>query len=438
MIEVPTPVAGPHRPLPATPVLAAGGARRTTSIDLVRPEGLAGPIDAHIRGRDLVRGDDGVARPADLVELRVRIDAVSGLILEVDDGSTTSGPAPARADRGALGLVGADVRRGFIRAVVDALPDDAERRTVRYSALEDLNGANLVSGYAPLRAGLYVGSPADGEARAAMQVDVCAGWARDGAMVEHLRLTGNNAVPMGPKAPRLDEPKAPQLDEPKAPRLDEPKAPRLDEPKAPRLDEPKAPRLDEPKAPQLDEPKAPQLDEPKAPRLDEPKAPQLDEPKAPRLDEPKAATPGSAGAWHELAPLAEHSVRRARRLDVHPPRSAGERGRLVAHFRDSYQAADHEMVLHEYVVSANLVAGASGPGLVLDDIEVDVRVLPWDDCPAAAASAARLDGTPVADLPARVRAELVGPSTCTHLNSTMRSLADADALVAALGHAEPA
>ena len=35
-------------------------------------------------------------------------------------------------------------------------------------------------------------------------------------------------------------------------------------------------------------------------------------------------------------------------------------------------------------------------------------------------------------LPALVRAELVGPSTCTHLNSTMRSLADVPALLGLL------
>jgi hypothetical protein len=38
-------------------------------------------------------------------------------------------------------------------------------------------------------------------------------------------------------------------------------------------------------------------------------------------------------------------------------------------------------------------------------------------------------GVPVTDLPARVRAELVGPATCTHLNSTLRSLADVAALL---------
>ncbi len=345
MSAAPTPVAGPHRPVTDTPELAAGQARRTTSIDLVRPEGLDGPIDAHIRGRDLVRPDDGPPETTDHLELRVRIDAMSGRVEVIDDPSS---------DGQVRRLVGADVRRGFGRAVIDALPDDAAHRTLLYSALEDLNGANLVSGYAPLRAGLYVGTKAEGEARAAMQADVCAGWVRGGPMLEGLRLTGNNAVPMGPTAPSLAG------------------------------------------------------------------------------STPTAGGTATVGAWHQLAPLATHTVRRVRRLDVQPPSSHHRRGGLGAHFRDSYQATDHEMVLHEYLVSADLIVGGTDPQLTIDGIEVDVRVLPWDSCPDAAPSAARLDGTLVSDLPARVRAELVGPSTCTHLNSTVRSLADADALVAAL------
>ncbi len=55
-------------------------------------------------------------------------------------------------------------------------------------------------------------------------------------------------------------------------------------------------------------------------------------------------------------------------------------------------------------------------------VEVDARVLPWDACPGAVGSASRVVGVHVADLPAHVRAELQGPSTCTHLNSTLRSL----------------
>jgi len=55
-------------------------------------------------------------------------------------------------------------------------------------------------------------------------------------------------------------------------------------------------------------------------------------------------------------------------------------------------------------------------------------VLPWQECPAAAASAQRLVGIDLAEVVARVRADFVGPSTCTHLNSTLRALADLQAL----------
>jgi hypothetical protein len=84
--------------------------------------------------------------------------------------------------------------------------------------------------------------------------------------------------------------------------------------------------------------------------------------------------------------------------------------------------------MHEYVVTAEVDRAA----MTIQHLEVDPRVLPWDTCPSAVASAPPLAGTPVRDLPVRVRAELVGPSTCTHLNSTVRSLADVGALVEAL------
>ncbi len=156
-------------------------------------------------------------------------------------------------------------------------------------------------------------------------------------------------------------------------------------------------------------------------------------PVAPGITGQAGSTPPTSERWHAVAPLAEHTVRRLRRLDVQPPEPGGRGGRLTAHFRDSYQGVDEEMVMHEYLVSADLVAGGgAAPDLRIEAIEVDPRVLPWESCPAAGASAGTLAGTAVADLPGRVRAELVGPSTCTHLNSTMRSLADADALIAAL------
>lgn len=137
-------------------------------------------------------------------------------------------------------------------------------------------------------------------------------------------------------------------------------------------------------------------------------------PAAPALE---AAEPAG---WHDLPPLAPGTVRRRRQVDVW----VADGGLAVqSHFRDSYVADDHEMVMHEYLVQATV----DGDGR-LASIDVDPRALPWAECPGAAASAGALVGTGLDDLGARVRAELVGPSTCTHLNSTLRALADVSAL----------
>ena len=88
-------------------------------------------------------------------------------------------------------------------------------------------------------------------------------------------------------------------------------------------------------------------------------------------------------------------------------------------FRDSHvDAAGAETVVHEYEVRAavdrrrrQFVRVSAVPG-----------TLPSPECPAAAASAARIVGLSVDGLRDRVSAEFTGPSTCTHLNDALRSL----------------
>ncbi|MGO9511307.1 MAG: DUF2889 domain-containing protein [Mycobacterium sp.] len=58
-----------------------------------------------------------------------------------------------------------------------------------------------------------------------------------------------------------------------------------------------------------------------------------------------------------------------------------------------------------------------------------MRVLPWQECPGAIGSAARVQGMGLVELRDRVRGEFVGVSTCTHLNDTLRAIADLDALL---------
>jgi hypothetical protein len=299
-----------------------GSVRRTTSIDVTRPEGLLGPVVAVLAGRDRAVDAEGGARVRAEVSLAVRV-AVSGEVEGIDG----DGP-PGLGE-----LVGADLRSGFGRRAAATLPDDASRRTLVGSLLDDLPGAYHVSGYALARGGVLPDG-ANGPERAALQADVCAGWAVGQPLHDVLAAEGRIAVPSGPPAPVLE-----------------------------------------------------------------------------------AADPDG---WHDLPTLGEGTVRRRRLLEVAP--AEGAELDVRAHFRDSWSGDGRELALHEYAIEAEV----DGDGRITL-VEVDPRVLPWDACPGAVASA-RMLGVAVADLPARVRAELVGPSTCTHLNSTLRCLADVDAL----------
>lgn len=331
----PAPRPGPQRSLPATPARAPGSARRTTSLDMSRPDGPLGRVRTDVRGQDV--RTDGAGRG--------RVVARVGLTLDIDQRTgTIEAVTPVEGVEGAAGaldtLVGASVRSGFGRRLADTFPADAARRSLLYSALEDLGGGFLVAGYDLLRTG---GIPADralGEARARAQADVCVGWATGSPLLATLQVNGQSALPYGPAAPVIEG------------------------------------------------------------------------------DDPLG--------WHPMAPLATGTVRRRRRLDVAPGAAAGDALAVHSHFRDSYAAPEDEggeMVMHEYVVHA----GVDGEGR-LGRVAVEPRVLPWRECPGAVASAQRLVGVPVAEVAARARRELIGPTTCTHLTSTLRCLADLVAL----------
>ena len=134
-------------------------------------------------------------------------------------------------------------------------------------------------------------------------------------------------------------------------------------------------------------------------------------------------------AWHPLGELTADSMRRRRRIDVW--RSPDDPGvvEVDAFFRDSHLGEDgYETIIHEYVISA-AVDTTTG---VFTRAEAVPHVLPWYECPQAAASASRLVGRSLEMLRPAVRAEFLGPTTCTHLNDTLRSLEDVLALAAAL------
>ncbi|MGH2687037.1 MAG: DUF2889 domain-containing protein, partial [Actinomycetota bacterium] len=129
-------------------------------------------------------------------------------------------------------------------------------------------------------------------------------------------------------------------------------------------------------------------------------------------------------AWHDLAALGPGDMRRLRRVDVAPGAAPGTHA-VDAMFRDSHMGHDGvETSLHEYAVAATVDRAC-----VVTAIEVTAHVLPWTECPGAVASAQRVVGRPVADLRRHVRESFSGVSTCTHLNDTLRGLADVEALL---------
>jgi Protein of unknown function (DUF2889) len=127
-------------------------------------------------------------------------------------------------------------------------------------------------------------------------------------------------------------------------------------------------------------------------------------------------------AWHQLLTLPTGSMRRRRLIDVSPGTVQGFE--VFATFRDTFVGADDvQRVLHEYTLAA--LVDAEGH---ITSCVATPRVLPWNECPHAAASASRLVGQHASDIRRAMRG-VRGVGTCTHLNDLLRSLGDLDVLI---------
>ncbi len=150
-------------------------------------------------------------------------------------------------------------------------------------------------------------------------------------------------------------------------------------------------------------------------------------PRLTRLDDPIA--------WHDIADLPPMGMRRLRRIDVIAPAEPGGEHGVDVFFRDSHfddRAA--ETVVHEYSVTATVDDATR----TITSIEATPNVLPWQECPAAIDSAARLVGHSLGDLRPWVRETFVGTTTCTHLNDVLRGLTDVGVLLDQLATLEHA
>ena len=147
---------------------------------------------------------------------------------------------------------------------------------------------------------------------------------------------------------------------------------------------------------------------------------------------PTLSDPNDELAWHPLGALPPTAMRRSRRIDVWPEAEAIA---VEAFFRDSHVDGEGaEAIVHEYTVRAVV----DPVTLRFTSIGAELGVLPFGECPNALASAGRLAGVAVTGLRSTVSRDFTGPSTCTHLNDTLRALEDLPALIAALTPPRPA
>jgi hypothetical protein len=123
----------------------------------------------------------------------------------------------------------------------------------------------------------------------------------------------------------------------------------------------------------------------------------------------------------DLPPMATRRIRST----IVGPVAAGRVSVRVAH-RDSYTDPDLiERRLHEWTVTTEFDLATRR----FADVATAPGRLPWFECPAAARSSRELDGVAASAVEARVSADFRGITTCTHLNDTLRLLADVEDLL---------
>lgn len=287
------------------------------------------PVYLSGRARDLKTARDGTAAEVGRARLEATVEMIARVVQHLEVEPTVAN----------MHLVGAPAMSGFRAAVDKAAPDLRPRRDLRYTLLDDVPVATLISGHALSASGALGKGMKSGYLPLA---DQCAGFVTGGLLMTSFQ-SGDPAVVTGPTAPALED-------------------------------------------------------------------------------------PADKVAWHDMAPLPIHGMRRRRRLDVYHS-SDGPEVLIDAMFRDSYVRTDStETIIHEYTLDASVDPDT---GIILSSKAVP-RVLPWQECPGAVASATRITGMRLDELGFRVRQELSGTSTCTHLNDLLRSVADAAALISLL------
>lgn len=132
--------------------------------------------------------------------------------------------------------------------------------------------------------------------------------------------------------------------------------------------------------------------------------------------------PADPEGWHPMPESGGAAMRRARRMDIWREDDI----RIEAAFQDSAtMLSGGRAVVHEYVLALR----AEPESFRITEIKAEPKVLPFVECPAAAAKAQVLVGAKLPELREAVLEQLRGTAGCTHLNDALRALADVPALL---------
>src|ERR1700749_2768582 len=180
-----------HEPTTGNPPRRPRSARRTTSIDMTRDEGSLDPVYLTGRARDLWTAADGTVTELGSATLSATIELIGrvGRHVEVT-------PPVASMSR----LAGAPAMSGFRAAADNAAPELRRARDLRYTLLDDVPVATLISGHALSASNLLGDVAKSGYLPVA---DQCAGFATGGLLLTSFEA-GDPAVVTGPHAPDLE------------------------------------------------------------------------------------------------------------------------------------------------------------------------------------------------------------------------------------------
>lgn len=189
---------GPKEPYGHTPARVPGSVRRTTTLDGLHPDGPGHPSHLLLRARDLRTELDGTAVELGQVEVRLVVDAATGVL------SVEADPPDPRLDR----LLGANPFLGWRRALDELLPDERDAGTLLYLVLDAVSAWFGLSSFglaaAPRPEGVPAFAPRPGRSMdLSTRVDLCAGWQEGGTLLQLMGSGQSGAEFLRPRAPDL-------------------------------------------------------------------------------------------------------------------------------------------------------------------------------------------------------------------------------------------